>query len=378
MWRFFRKNAQSIPIMKHLLTGLFALLGTAAMAQQLPTVRYANRLTPVQQYVCQRTPSPLHIDGRLDEAAWQQAADITHFVDISGGNHPAPRYHTTAKMLWDDDYLYVAAVMEEPHVWATLTKRDTIVYHDNDFEVFIDPDGDGHNYFEVEVNALNTVFDLSLTHPYRAPQRPFVQFQWNCPGLLVATSVQGTLNDASDTDRGWTLEMAIPRQALASEFERVLEAGKQLRIGFSRVEWQHTTDAAGRYVKKKDRNGRPLREDNWTWGATGLVAMHMPERWGCVQLSSTTVGTTPEAFVPMADVAERRLLWAGFYAQEDFFKRHRRYATTLKELGFSEADFKTLPKGVRLHLETTSRTYQLFATYANGKRLTVNEMGRIF
>lgn len=255
MWRFFRKNAQSIPIMKHLLTGLCALLGTAAMAQQSPMVRYGNRLTPVQQYVCQRTPSPLHIDGRLDEAAWQQAADITHFVDISGGNHPAPRYHTTAKMLWDDDYLYVAAVMEEPHVWATLTKRDTIVYHDNDFEVFIDPDGDGHNYFEVEVNALNTVFDLSLTHPYRAPQRPFVQFQWNCPGLLVATSVQGTLNDASDTDRGWTLEMAIPRQALASEFERVLEAGKQLRIGFSRVEWQHTTDAAGRYVKEK----RPQR-----------------------------------------------------------------------------------------------------------------------
>ena len=76
MWRFFRKNAQSIPIMKHLLTGLCALLGTAAMAQQSPTVRYANRLTPVQQYVCQRTPSPLHIDGHLDEAAWQQAADI--------------------------------------------------------------------------------------------------------------------------------------------------------------------------------------------------------------------------------------------------------------------------------------------------------------
>lgn len=364
--------------MKHLLTGLCALLCTAAMAQQSPTVRYANRLTPVQQYVCQRTPSPLHIDGRLDEAAWQQAADITHFVDISGGNHPAPRYHTTAKMLWDDDYLYVAAVMEEPHVWATLMKRDTIVYHDNDFEVFIDPDGDGHNYFEIEVNALNTVFDLSLTHPYRAPHRPFVQFQWNCPGLLVATSVQGTLNDPSDTDRGWTLEMAVPWQALASEFERVLETGKMLRIGFSRVQWQHSIDAAGRYVKKKDRNGRQLREDNWTWGATGLVAMHMPERWGCVQLSPTTAGTAPEAFRPMADAAERRLLWAGFYAQEDFFKRHHRYAATLKELGFTNADFQTLPKGVRLQLETTSRTYQLFAVYADGKRLTVNEMGRIF
>lgn len=74
--------------MKHLLTGLCALLGTAAMAQQSPTVRYANRLTPVQQYVCQRTPSPLHIDGRLDEAAWQQAADITHLLTSAAGTIP--------------------------------------------------------------------------------------------------------------------------------------------------------------------------------------------------------------------------------------------------------------------------------------------------
>ena len=358
-------------------TGLCAMLCMTAMGQSSPTVRYAGRLTPVQQYVCQRPSAPLHIDGRLDEAAWQQAAAITHFVDISGEGHPAPRYHTTAKMLWDDNYLYVGAVLEEPHVWATLKQRDTIVYHDNDFEVFIDPDGDGHNYFEIEVNAIGTVFDLSLTHPYRAPQRPFVQFQWNCPGLQVATSVQGTLNDASDTDQGWTLEMAIPRQALASEFERVFEVGKQMRIGFSRVEWQHRVTASGQYVKKADRNGRPLREDNWTWGATGLVAMHMPERWGCVQLSPSLSGQTPEAFRPMADAAERRLLWAGFYAQEDFFKRHHRYATGTKELGFTEADLKTLPKGVRLQVETTSRTYLLYAVYPDGKKLTIDESGKM-
>ena len=45
-------------------------------------------------------------------------------------------------MLWDDTYFYVAAHLEEPHVWGTLTKHDTVIFQDNDFEIFIDPDGD--------------------------------------------------------------------------------------------------------------------------------------------------------------------------------------------------------------------------------------------
>ena len=70
-------------------------------------------------------------------------------------------------MLWDDKYLYIGAAMVEPHVWATLTERDAVIYHDNDFEVFIDPDGDTHLYYEIEINALGTVWDLLLVRPYR-------------------------------------------------------------------------------------------------------------------------------------------------------------------------------------------------------------------
>ena len=56
-------------------------------------------------------------------------------------------------MLWDDQFFYVGAELEEPHVWATLTERDSVIFHDNDFEVFIDPDGDTHLYYELEMNA---------------------------------------------------------------------------------------------------------------------------------------------------------------------------------------------------------------------------------
>src|SRR5687768_640330 len=107
------------------------------------------------------------IDGRIDDVAWEQAAWAADFVDIEGSLKPLPRFKTRAKMLWDDDYFYIAAEMEEPHVWGTLTEHDSVIFYDNDFEVFIDPDGDNHNYYEFEINALNTGWDLRLPKPYR-------------------------------------------------------------------------------------------------------------------------------------------------------------------------------------------------------------------
>jgi hypothetical protein len=117
------------------------------------------------------------IDGVPDESGWSAAAWTTLFVDIEGDRQPKPTFETRAKMVWDDEYFYVAARMEEPHLWATLKKRDSVIYYDNDFEVFLDPDGDSHLYTEIELNALNTVCarDPRLGHPGpengRAPRR---------------------------------------------------------------------------------------------------------------------------------------------------------------------------------------------------------------
>src|SRR6476469_4114076 len=96
-------------------------------------------------YVCYRASSPIVIDGDLKDAAWEAAPWTDAFVDIEGDKKPKPRYRTRVKMLWDDKNLYLAAELEEPHVWATLTKHDSYIFtEDNDFEVFLDPDGDGH------------------------------------------------------------------------------------------------------------------------------------------------------------------------------------------------------------------------------------------
>ena len=119
-----------------------------------------------EQYMCYRAKDPLTIDGHLTEASWKRARRTPLFVDIEGDKKPLPRFATRVAMLWDDDYFYFGADMEEPHVWGTLTKRDSVICNDNDFEIFIDPDDDGEHYMEFEINPLNVAWDLYLPKQY--------------------------------------------------------------------------------------------------------------------------------------------------------------------------------------------------------------------
>ena len=231
-------------------------------------------------YDCRRASSAISIDGRVVESAWQAAAWTADFVDIEGGARPRARFRTRAKMLWDDEYFYIAAELEEPHVWGTLTRHDSVIFHDNDFEVFIDPDGDTLNYYEFEINALNTGWDLLLDKPYRHGGK--ARNSWEIPGLRTAVHVRGTLNDPSDRDQGWSVEIAFPWRVLA-EYSRQAappRSGDEWRVNFSRVEWQHDIDA-GTYRKVPN-----TKEDNWVWSPQGAVNMHIPEMWGRVRFTN--------------------------------------------------------------------------------------------
>src|SRR5262245_46129460 len=176
-------------------------LACAAYAQHSPL-----------RYTCLRAASPLRVDGLLDDAAWRNAAWTPVFVDIGGSAKPRPRFQTRAKMLWDDQYFYIGAELEEPHVWATLTEHDSVIFRDNDFEVFLDPDADNHLYGELELNALNTTWDLLLTKPYKDGGKAVNA--WEITGLKTAVKIDGTLNDARDQDKGWTVEIKWPWKGL--------------------------------------------------------------------------------------------------------------------------------------------------------------------
>lgn len=229
-----------------------------------------------KSYRCQRTREVISIDGDLTKAIWDLAEWTDDFVDIEGDLKPLPRFRTRAKMLWDDQYFYIAAEMEEPHVWATLTEHDSVIFHDNDFEVFIDPDGDAARYFEFEINALNTTWDLYLPKAYR--DQGSADSSWETYAKS-AVRVFGTLNDPSNIDQGWTVEIAFPWECFAENAGMPCppRSGDRWRVNFSRVQW--ITDVVeGKYVK---RDGLP--EDNWVWSPQGVIDMHQPEQWGYVE-----------------------------------------------------------------------------------------------
>jgi Domain of unknown function (DUF1083). len=89
-----------------------------------------------KNYVCYKTEHPLIIDGEPNESVWGKVEWTEPFVDIEGSLKPDPFYNTKVKMLWDDNYFYFYVQMEDPHLWATITERDAVVYKDNDFEIF--------------------------------------------------------------------------------------------------------------------------------------------------------------------------------------------------------------------------------------------------
>lgn len=284
-----------------------------------------------EKYLCVKSSEPIYVDGDLNDAAWANATWSNSFVDIEGELKPLPTWDTKVKMLWDEKYLYIAAEIIEPHIWGTLTKHDTIIYYDDDFEVFIDPDGDTHNYYEYEINALGTDWDLILTKPYR--DGGLAVDSWEIPGLLKGVKIYGTLNNPADVDEKWTVELAFPWEALReyNAGQKMPELGDQWRISFSRVDWQMLIED-GKYIKKKDEQGNRLPENNWVWSPQGAIAMHQPETWGYVQFADYNTDV-------LIDKADEQVKWAlrqVYYREHAYFAENKTFSSNTSSLRLNE------------------------------------------
>jgi hypothetical protein len=259
----------------------------------------------VAEYVCLKTPVPLEINGRLDKEVWKKAPQSPRFVDLVTGQ---PAFlDTRIAALWDEQYFYLAFWVEEPDVRAQFTERDSFIWLENDVEVFIaGPDC----YYELQVNALGTIYEVfyiwqDALQPGSFFDRPefkltgrevdlLAGFQdasrygrhprgkrwafmdWDFPGLKWAVQVEGTLNDSSDVDRGWTVELAFPWSGM-----RLLAQGRPLpprdgdvwRMSFSRFE-------------ALEVNGRKIEPSiGWALNAHGVYDSHIPELFSRVIFS---------------------------------------------------------------------------------------------
>ena len=152
-------------------------------------------------------------------------------------------------------------------------------------EIFIDPDGDGLNYAEIEVNPLNVVFDLLLSKPWADGGQGLAQ--WN-PEFASAVGIVGTINEAGDEDQGWTVEIALPWTALATDIRNVMngqslppQSGDSWRLNLYRFE-------------RLREAGSITRAEASAWSTVGEIDFHRPDRFGYLNFGGLRAKTGVE------------------------------------------------------------------------------------
>ncbi len=258
-------------------------------------------------YSAKKILSTIQIDGNINKEEWKNAQWSKRFVDMVSGD--AGMYDTRTALLWNETHLYIAFISEEPFVVATQTERDSIVFLENDLEVFIDG---GDCYYELEINAANTIYEVFFiwkdayekggrfdiptfdvhqplaytfggdydrtgnsfwkgTHP-RGVRWAFTGF--DMPGLQTAVQVDGTLNDNSDIDKGWTVEIAIPWSSLG-----LLANGRTIPP----TNGDRWTLFLGRFQKLMAGGNEVMPHPAMALNSHGIYDTHLPEKWSCIE-----------------------------------------------------------------------------------------------
>lgn len=304
-----------------------------------------------KQYITYYNSSILIIDGYLNESDWLNIPYSSLFEDIN--TTIIPKYITKFKILWDNNYLYIGGYIQEEDIWSNITNtchcidndNDQVIYHDNDFEVFIDPDSNNHYYKEFEMNSYNSTWDLLLNKPYsdggyENSTRVYGNEGFDMqPPLICSVYVNGTINNPEGLkDNYWTVEIAIPLEKLAYMENITLPPNNNTfwRINFSRVEW-NTIIQNNTYIKQPSCQSCPIpgteAEDNWVWSPQGEINMHAPDKWGMLQFvnlpsnkySSSSYITNPEWPI-------RSLAMILYYAQRDYYSVNGYYTSNINEL----------------------------------------------
>jgi hypothetical protein len=212
------------------------------------------------ELVSSEAKGPIKLDGKLDEAVWKDAASTNALVNTMTGAPAEPKVQV--KSAWDAKNLYVAFEVADPFLKSTFANNDDHLWEQDCVEIMLDPDGDGKNYFELQVSPQNKWFDTR--YDSRRQPKPFGHMDWNA-GLKsgVTLNGKGKVND-DKPDEGYTVEIAIPWTAF--------EAGEP----------KHTAPKAGDkwhanfYVM--DALEHDMRSVGWSPPKVG--DFHMPKRFG--------------------------------------------------------------------------------------------------
>lgn len=321
-------------------------------------------------YACRYNDKPFELDGNLEKEFWRNIPFTNDFLDIEGSIRPKPRFRTRAKLAWDEENLYIGALLEGDEIWATLTEHDCVIFQDNDFEIFIDPDSDTQVYCEYEMNALNTTWDLLLTKAYRDGGKPVNGLELK--GMRSAVHIDGDLNKPGSHSHSWSVEVVIPfttLQECAAE-NRPPRMGEYCRMNFSRVQWKVDIEG-GAFKKRQDKaTGRPLPEDNWVWAPTGVINIHYPELWAFVFFADKTQSVSTLS-IP-EDEYRKWELRKLYYAQQACWDEKGCFTDSLDALQeilgrISPCEANKTVRDLSYHISVTPHTFEITCPAADGK-----------
>ncbi|KAJ3415659.1 hypothetical protein HDV05_004337 [Chytridiales sp. JEL 0842] len=262
---------------------LLTLASTIIMstaASPLPSAR-----DDLQQYTVLPKPAgaSLVLDGSLTSPAWDSIPFTAPFIDMRGTSFGTPKFDTRVKMMYDSEYLYVGALMQETDVWGYYTENQSPLYKQNAFEVFFDPDNDGENYLEYEINAISTFWSLWLNKPWGlGGQGTDIILD----GVIRKVSVQGTVNQPGDVDKSWSVELAFPWKVFAQFIKNDKQTlpptkGDTWRMNFARMNWDTKVVNGTTYVKEPNTDDTNFA-NQWVWSSQNDTTIHKPEQWGFV------------------------------------------------------------------------------------------------
>ena len=203
----------------------------AVMKRTLAVLLLAAGCLPAQsKYDIRRAGAPLEIDGKLDDKAWGAArpAGDFHFPWSTEGE----KEQTVARMLWDDENLYVGYYCRDKHISAFVTERHGPVSKDDCVEIFLAPNpAKVTNYYTFEINAIGTMLNRCRTDWWTGSPT------WEPEGVRYRTSYHGLpRKEESAGDDHWVVEMAIPLKNFVRDAEHIPpQPGDVWRLNLNRT-----------------------------------------------------------------------------------------------------------------------------------------------